>query len=340
MSKMLYLASVLAVLQSSCDDWQGDTDVLFDTVSEPPSDGSDPHDDADVPDTGVDPDVPADTGLDVSPSSDEDGDTISDLDEGRLGAVDTDRDGTPDYLDEDSDGDTIPDRIEAGDADLFTDPVDTDLDFNPDFRDLDSDADGLPDDWENEHGTNPRDEDTDIDGIPDIYEVGARTDPLDPSSNARTEGIWLFVMHFGEESDPVLDHIVLGLGTDYSDWATIEFRDDPSDAVDTVAAFIDYAEPSTAGGWSDLADPGRICESVSSMYVSDRVSPFDGTPDSFVNLMPDMIVCFDVWTIRNTTVPEEWDPQSYLCEMDMVTEDGLQETRHLAFLVPTELYSY
>lgn len=60
------------------------------------------------------------------------------LDEVELnGNIDTDNDGIPDYKDEDSDGDNIPD-IEEG-------LIDTDKDGIPDYRDADSDGDGLTD---------------------------------------------------------------------------------------------------------------------------------------------------------------------------------------------------
>ena len=82
---------------------------------------------------------------------DEDGDTISDKNEGRyllndLESVDTDGDTVPDYLDLDSDNDTIPDKIEAmnggdpavepkicGDTDAFA------------FRTSDADENGILD---------------------------------------------------------------------------------------------------------------------------------------------------------------------------------------------------
>lgn len=79
--------------------------------------------------------------------------------------VDTDGDGTPDYLDLDSDNDGIPDALEAlptasyvditsvnnathegaNDTGLVVLPVDTDGDGSPDFRDTDSDSDSVLD---------------------------------------------------------------------------------------------------------------------------------------------------------------------------------------------------
>jgi len=53
---------------------------------------------------------------------------------------DLDADGTPNFLDLDSDGDGIPDSVETA--------ADVDGDGNPNFLDLDSDGDGIPDAFE------------------------------------------------------------------------------------------------------------------------------------------------------------------------------------------------
>src|SRR5690606_23373616 len=79
---------------------------------------------------------------------DADGDGIADVWEGRADNVDTDNDGTPDYLDDDSDGDGIPDSIEGNCSPLTGEPADSDGDGIYDFRDLDSDANGIPDSHE------------------------------------------------------------------------------------------------------------------------------------------------------------------------------------------------
>jgi len=127
----------------------------------------------------------AGTCIPVRDLSDEDGDGIADVDEGRneVPAVDTDGDGLPDYRDRDSDADGLLDRDEAGDADPATPPLDSDLDGIPDFRDLDSDSDGLPDAREAERAClDPRDQDSDGDGQSDLAEDSAGTDPCDPES--------------------------------------------------------------------------------------------------------------------------------------------------------------
>jgi hypothetical protein len=143
---------------------------------------------------------------DGGPSTDDaDGDSISDTNENRGDATDTDHDGTPDYEDTDSDGDGIDDYREAGDDDPQTPPLDSDGDGVPDFRDLDSDANGRPDSVDgtgdldgdgrgdfqdlDDDGDNIRDTvelgddpahpvDTDDDGIPDFNDIDADNDTV------------------------------------------------------------------------------------------------------------------------------------------------------------------
>ena len=110
-------------------------------------------------DTGVDT-APVDTGVDTGPPAcgtgactvDTDKDGIPDSVEGSCltPATDTDGDGTADYLDLDSDNDTIPDKVEwaGGGCDPTALLNDVNGDGIPNFRDLDSDGNGLPDKFE------------------------------------------------------------------------------------------------------------------------------------------------------------------------------------------------
>ncbi|MGM0557251.1 MAG: OmpA family protein [Myxococcota bacterium] len=92
---------------------------------------------------------------------DTDGDYISDGEEvgpDHTSPLDTDGDGTIDALDLDSDNDSRPDAVEAGDEDIDTPAIDTDGDGIKDFRDLDSDNGGVPDNIEVvEHFSDPED---------------------------------------------------------------------------------------------------------------------------------------------------------------------------------------
>ncbi len=104
-------------------------------------------------------------------------DGIPDLYEG---TEDSDEDGTPDYLDEDSDDDGIPDATDGTDG--------PDGDGIPNYLDLDSDDDGIPDateltvDLDGDGIPSYLDLDSDGDGSPDVAENSAGTDPTDPSS--------------------------------------------------------------------------------------------------------------------------------------------------------------
>ncbi len=130
---------------------------------------------------------------------DSDGDTIIDLHEGAAdvatgeAAVDTDADGTPDYLDTDSDNDTIPDSVEAGDAEPLTIPWDTDTDGTPDYRDDDSDGNCILDaeeatiDLDVDGFPDAADLDDDGDGIKDIYEIGAECGLVDSDGDGTAD---------------------------------------------------------------------------------------------------------------------------------------------------------
>jgi len=145
---------------------------------------------------------------------DSDNDTIHDRHEMN---IDSDEDGNPDFHDADTDNDTIPDSEEAGDTDVNTFPFDTDEDGTPDFRDVDSDNDGLSDQWEYTNGTDYRNSDSDFDGVTDLIEIGAGTDPLDPGSNPRTEGNFFFIVPFMEDPDPPEDTLVFSTAIQQAD---------------------------------------------------------------------------------------------------------------------------
>lgn len=111
---------------------------------------------------------------------DTDGDGISD--EYDRCDVDTDNDGLVDCMDDDSDGDTIPDKIEFGSS-RCKKPVDSDNDGIPDFLDGDSDGNGILDRIEgvNADGSfvdsdgdtilDSAAEDNDGDGVLDVDEI-------------------------------------------------------------------------------------------------------------------------------------------------------------------------
>lgn len=111
--------------------------------------------------------------------SDSDADTIKDFYEGTR---DSNADGFADRYVQDSDADTVPDSVEAG---ATQPPLNSDDDSTPDFQDYDSDNDGLSDNLEPH--CNDRDArihfDTDNDGFSDLAEyVTAKEAGKDPNA--------------------------------------------------------------------------------------------------------------------------------------------------------------
>ncbi len=112
--------------------------------------------------------VDTDTDGRIDGFRDTDGKGVDDtIQSSALPLFETDGDGVLDFRDLDSDGDSIPDRVEGGGN--RSNPTDTDGDGAPDFRENDSDGDGVSD--RNEAGNNPNSPvDTDGDGIPDFQD--------------------------------------------------------------------------------------------------------------------------------------------------------------------------
>lgn len=162
-------------------------------------------------------------------SQDSDGDTISDLHEMALLRVDTDGDGTPDYLDTDSDDDGIPDAVEAGDAVLSTPPADHDSDGVPSFLDPDSDDNGIPDaregtaDFDGDGIPDFADLDDDDDGVPDARELGDRVEfPADHDDDGQPD-----FRDPDSDDDNILDGHEFGFDSDGD--GTPDWWDDDSD---------------------------------------------------------------------------------------------------------------
>lgn len=115
---------------------------------------------------------------------------------------DTDGDGTPNYLDTDSDDDTISDTDESGALGPCA-ARDTDSDGIPDYLDNDSDNDGLSDREEVErYFTNPYNGDTDGDGFDDLAEVANdEADPRDASIGIDPNDFYVVLPH----NDPAVN---------------------------------------------------------------------------------------------------------------------------------------
>ncbi|MCK5808232.1 VWA domain-containing protein, partial [bacterium] len=153
------------------DDISHDDDVSFESdISDEDEDESSDFDEIFDGDEIFDVDEVFD-GDEIDPLLDSDGDGILDTTEKPRGIpVDTDQDGTPDYLDSDSDNDGIPDSVEG--------VRDSDGDGAPNYRDIDSDGDSIPDTVES--GPHPESPvDSDSDGTPDYLDTDSDNDTVE-----------------------------------------------------------------------------------------------------------------------------------------------------------------
>lgn len=117
---------------------------------------------------------------------DSDNDSVSDLREsGLVGFTDADNDGVVDGPD--SDGDGIQDSADSDDANFgspgATGPKDTDNDGTPDYIDLDSDGDGINDVVENGNGAKDTNNDGKVDGPVDTLDDDGIPDAVDQKPN-------------------------------------------------------------------------------------------------------------------------------------------------------------
>jgi large repetitive protein len=101
-------------------------------------------------------------------------------------SADTDGDGTPDFLDLDSDGDRVSDADEAGDDRPSTAAQDSDEDGEPDYRDLDDDGDGLA--TKDERSKDGEDIDSDGDGRPDYLDLDDDDDGVPTQRERSSDG--------------------------------------------------------------------------------------------------------------------------------------------------------
>ena len=177
----------------------------------------------------------SDTGF-VTTYDDADRDGIIDAHDGLT--EDADGDGFPNYQDMDSDGDTVKDKVEAGDNDPLTLPVDSDSDGIQDFLDLDSDnncvpdkkernpVDGVAGDQDGDGIGDYADPDNDGDGISDVHEIGLDCAAPDSDMDGTPD-----YMDIDSDGDGIGDMYEAG---------TSEWEDDPRDTdEDGVPDYLD-----------------------------------------------------------------------------------------------------
>ena len=113
--------------------------------------------------------------------------------------------------------------------------------------------------------------------------------------------------------------------------------DDPVDAVNAPAEFIDYIEANASG--ESITEPVsgevRICTTTDPLTVDETG---DGHPDYFPRVLPGTSVCFDIHAKQNWTVPATREPQMFRATIQ-VMGDGITilDERDIFFLVPPEI---
>lgn len=107
---------------------------------------------------------------------------------------------------------------------------------------------------------------------------------------------------------------------------SVRFLDDPSDAVDTYAAFVDRLMPNEAG------NPARGCAARAATDTNG-----DGLVDTFLGVRGQR-VCFDVFPKENTVVMPSRVPQLFRATIQVVG-DGFTvlDERDVYFLVPPQV---
>jgi len=110
---------------------------------------------------------------------------------------------------------------------------------------------------------------------------------------------------------------------------SVVFEDDPSDAVDSFAAFVDHLVVNNDGG--DVM--GRTC----TVFPGDRLRDTNGDTyaDAIDNVTPGNPVCFDIVVKQNDTVMPTSSPQVFRGTIRVIG-DGFTELdrRDVFFLVP------
>ncbi|MDQ3030967.1 MAG: MSCRAMM family adhesin SdrC [Myxococcota bacterium] len=203
--------------------------------------------------------------------ADEDGDGISDFDEGRAEDRDTDGDGTPDYLDDDSDGDGISDADEAGDDNPASAPIDSDSDGAPDFIDTDSDNNGIldieetPGDIDGDGRPNYADPDDDGDLLSDVRELRGM---VSPPADSDADGL-------PDYHDPDSDNDTINDGHDGDADTDMDGTPDFLDTDSDEDGILDSVE----AGDTDLATPPVDTDEDTIPDFRDPDSDGDGLSD-------------------------------------------------------------
>ena len=255
-------------------------------------------DDATFPDTDGD-------GIPDFRDTDSDNDGVADALEGGASGTDSDQDGIDDAFDVDS---TLGTDANGDGIDDAASPVDSDNDGTPDYLDLDSDNDGRPDISEagindaNDDGLNDpgapvitSEPDTDGDGIPDRIDTDSNNDGRNdiedgPYSDFDSDGdgrIDITGDSDGDGIDDSVDGEPNGRGTELdSDGDGIVNSQDPDDDNDGISDLDEGNGDTDGDGVPDRLDRDSDNDGLTDSYEAGRQpsgvdSDGDGIDDAF-----------------------------------------------------------
>lgn len=254
-----------------------------------------------------------DGGVTVCPP-DEDFDSVPDDVEGRAQNVDTDHDGTADYLDSDSDGDGVPDSVERGDPLIVGCQLDLDSDNDgkPNRVDTDSDGNGIldanegyvpgqaPSDVDGDETPDMYDDDDDDDGLEDTREfVGGQ--PVDTDHDGKSDH-----QDIDSDGDTVGDRYESDTDADHD--GTPNFRDLDSDK--------DAVPDACEAGFNHLVtSPPANSDADNAYDFADIDSDNDGLTDGLEDSNYDCVV--DVGETDRTKSDTDDDNASDLIEQQL-----------------------
>jgi hypothetical protein len=166
-----------------------------------------------------------------------------------------------------------------------------------------------------------------------MEEVATGTGSVDVDGNPLVFVINPLGTGVGEQVVEAVETLATQVPIDISAEA-VDRVDGPGDTVDATV-FIQRIVPSEAGGVADPRDPTRVC--VGGLETTDADA--DTWADAFVDVLPGVVVCFDIFAASNVTVPPAREPQLFTADVNVLGDRvTILDTRLVYFIVPPETF--